>query len=258
MTLNYHLSDHGWSEMTLNYQFRYSQKIFSNRLGIERFTANGTNFVQTHPTASMYRKHLSDFNVFLSNNPSTSRKQKARFKRQCARVFKYNKLTPITTLEDKLAAGRRYRFLFLKSQHIYSVIHHLKYKYNPSQPTEVLAQFLSPSEIAALGRFLESLPKSFPFVRGHNPVDTTRLGWNYYLQYNPDLPHLPPNICIRSPDDDAVDASFANNNGTSLKHFHRRSATTSQLTTYNNSFHEHMKWASQPTPNNKSRKWKRL
>ncbi|UZO18490.1 uncharacterized protein OCT59_009803 [Rhizophagus irregularis] len=163
------------------WQFRYSQKIFSNRLGIERFTANGTNFVQTHPTAN-----------------------------------------------------------------------------NPSQPTEVLAQFLSPSEIAALGRFLESLPKSFPFVRGHNPVDTTRLGWNYYLQYNPDLPHLPPNICIRSPDDDAVDASFANNNGTSLKHFHRRSATTSQLTTYNNSFHEHMKWASQPTPNNKSRKWKRL
>ncbi|CAB4381738.1 unnamed protein product [Rhizophagus irregularis] len=114
--------------------------------------------------------------------------------------------------------------------------HTLPLVYNPSRPTEVLAQFLSPSEIAALGRFLEPLPKSFPFVRGHNPVDTTRLGWNYYLQYNPDLPHLPPNICIRSPDDAAVDASFANNNGTSLKHFHRRSATTSQLTTYNKFF----------------------
>ncbi|GBC29186.2 hypothetical protein GLOIN_2v1792013 [Rhizophagus irregularis DAOM 181602=DAOM 197198] len=253
-------------------------KIASRRRGPSPFIMSSNNSFDIPKKFSLTDLvlNVSPPTVPTFNNPSTSRKQKARFKRQCARVFKYNKLTPITTLEDKLAAGRRYRFLFLKSQHIYSVIHHLKYKFNnlsnnqststssstlkdnPSQPTEVLAQFLSPSEIAALGRFLESLPKSFPFVRGHNPVDTTRLGWNYYLQYNPDLPHLPPNICIRSPDDDAVDASFANNNGTSLKHFHRRSATTSQLTTYNNSFHEHMKWASQPTPNNKSRKWKRL
>ncbi|PKC58549.1 hypothetical protein RhiirA1_470797 [Rhizophagus irregularis] len=71
------------------WQNRYLQKIFSNRLGIEytsRFTANGTDFVRRYPTASIYRKHLSDFKLIPSKNPRTRRKQEARFKRQCNRL----------------------------------------------------------------------------------------------------------------------------------------------------------------------------
>ncbi|CAB4472727.1 hypothetical protein RhiirA5_406987 [Rhizophagus irregularis] len=41
--------------------------------------------------------------------------------------------TPLESLKDKLDAGRRYRFLFLGTQHIYKVIHHLKYKRHPNK-----------------------------------------------------------------------------------------------------------------------------
>lgn len=84
------------------WQHRYCQKIFSNRLGIEyniRFTANGTNFVRKHPNAYMYRKHLSNFKRIPSNNHKTKRKQEARFKRYCTRVFKSTTSKPITTKE---------------------------------------------------------------------------------------------------------------------------------------------------------------
>ncbi|CAB4413891.1 unnamed protein product [Rhizophagus irregularis] len=193
------------------------------------------------------------------------------------------------------------------SQHIYSPIHHLKFKSHPyktlpdlndykfsihlhspigvnnsshnqrrpssstplpkdrSRPLEIsrpsgentIPNYLSPSEIADLGQFLEPLPKPFPIIHGPNPFDPTRLGWHYYLQYDPDHPLLPPEICIRSPDDASVDATCANNWGTSVKHYHRRAATIKQLTIYNNTFHDHMTMASHPSFTKPHQKWKR-
>ncbi|PKY48900.1 hypothetical protein RhiirA4_526315 [Rhizophagus irregularis] len=113
------------------WQCGYHQKVFSNRLGLTYtacFTANGTNFIRKHPKCVMYRKHFYDFKLTPSDNPRTRRKQETRFKRKCNRGFRSGKSDPLDNINDKLAAGRRYRFLFLGSQHIHKPIHHLKYK----------------------------------------------------------------------------------------------------------------------------------
>uniref|UniRef100_U9U6D6 DUF8211 domain-containing protein n=1 Tax=Rhizophagus irregularis (strain DAOM 181602 / DAOM 197198 / MUCL 43194) TaxID=747089 RepID=U9U6D6_RHIID len=113
------------------WQHRWKNEIFSNRLGIQYnvcFATNSSNFVRKHPGAYIYRKHLSNFKFNPSSNAATKRKQETRFKRHCARVFKNINPTSRIMKEDKLAAGRRFRFLFHESQHIYSPVHHLKFK----------------------------------------------------------------------------------------------------------------------------------
>lgn len=118
------------------WQCGYHQKVFSNRLGLTYtacFTANGTNFIRKHPKCVMYRKHFYDFKLTPSDNPRTRRKQETRFKPKCNRVFRSGKSDLLDNINDKLGAGRRYRFLFLGTQHIYKVIHHLKYKRHPNK-----------------------------------------------------------------------------------------------------------------------------
>ncbi|CAB5389600.1 hypothetical protein RhiirA5_418688 [Rhizophagus irregularis] len=161
--------------------------------------------------------------------------------------------------EDELAAGRRYRFLFHESQHIYSPVHHLKFKrhskekilpdpddytfniphhslndsrlmpkvsprpatsYRPSGDNTI-PHYLDASEIAGLKGFLEPIHKPVHHIRGHNPVDPTKLNSHYYLQYDPDHPHLPPDICIRKGNRQDLDSNDANYIGTTLKHFYR-------------------------------------
>ncbi|CAG8637063.1 7836_t:CDS:1 [Rhizophagus irregularis] len=260
----------------------------------------------------MYRKHFYDFKLTPSDNPRTRRKQETRFKPKCNRVFRSGKSDLLDNINDKLGAGRRYRFLFLGSQHIHKPIHHLKYKnfryksfpdhkdYSyeipsfshigvvdskdnvsasissrilPVQPTKSLPgpsspvvvntipEFLSAAEIAALGPSLPPLPENdslFQSALGYNSFDPTRLGWSYYLQYDPDHPNLPPKICVRGPDPNAVNAAVANYHGTTSKHSERRLITTKRITNYNNTFHDHMTWASRPIPTNKSKNWRRL
>ncbi|PKY53978.1 hypothetical protein RhiirA4_426440 [Rhizophagus irregularis] len=72
-------------------------------------------------------KRLENFKHNYSHNPRTRKRQETRFKRYCQRVFKTNKPNPITSLDDQLVAGKRYRFLFLQSQFINKPIKHLKY-----------------------------------------------------------------------------------------------------------------------------------
>ncbi|GBC42516.2 hypothetical protein GLOIN_2v1771732 [Rhizophagus irregularis DAOM 181602=DAOM 197198] len=226
------------------WQHRWNNNIFSNRLGIRynvRFAANSSNFICKHPGAYIYRKHLSDFKLNLSSNPTTKRKQETRFKRHCTRVFK--NINPIsrTMKEDKLAAGRRFRFLFHEAQHIYSPIHHLKFKrfstekllpdpddytfkipyhtlenssitpiarsqpstsYRPSGANTIL-HYLNAKETAALGGLLELLKRT-PIYYDYNPVNPSKV--------------------------DNYDSSATNAMGTTLKHYYRRAMSTRQIT----------------------------
>ncbi|PKC03134.1 hypothetical protein RhiirA5_363507, partial [Rhizophagus irregularis] len=55
------------------------------------------------------------------------KRQETHFKRHCRRIFRTNKSNPITSLDDRLVAGKRYHFLFLQSQFVNKPIKHLKY-----------------------------------------------------------------------------------------------------------------------------------
>ncbi|CAG8705783.1 16256_t:CDS:2, partial [Rhizophagus irregularis] len=256
------------------WQHRWKNDMFSNRLGIRYkvgLVANSSNFIRKHSGAYIYRKHLSDFELNLSNNPATKRKQETRFKRHCRRVFKNINPTSRTIKEDKLAAGRRYRFLFYESQHIYSPIHHLKFKrfpkekllpdlndytfkiphhalenssitpiarsqastsYRPSG-ANTIPHYLNAEEIAALGTFLEPLRQT-PIYYGHNPVDPSKV--------------------------DNYDSSAANAMGTTLKHYYRRALSTRQLTVWTEDYHMYMKQPSPPPMPSKKKqrnKWKK-
>ncbi|PKY61474.1 hypothetical protein RhiirA4_486514 [Rhizophagus irregularis] len=58
---------------------------------------------------------------FMHDRPTkTSQNQKARFQRNCNRVFNWHKDEPAFTLDDQLICARQHRFLFLESQHIES------------------------------------------------------------------------------------------------------------------------------------------
>ncbi|CAB5215360.1 unnamed protein product [Rhizophagus irregularis] len=220
---------------------------------------NSSNFVRKHAGAYIYRKHLSNLKLNPSDKPAIKQKQETRLKRHCARVFKNINPSTRTMKEDELAAGRRYRFLFHESQHIYSPVHHLKFKrhskekilpdpddytfniphhslndsrlmpkvsprpatsYRPSGDNTI-PHYLDASEIAGLKGFLEPIHKPVHHIRGHNPVDPTKLNSHYYLQYDPDHPHLPPDICIRKGNRQDLDSNDANYIGTTLKHFYR-------------------------------------
>ncbi|PKB97674.1 hypothetical protein RhiirA5_467174 [Rhizophagus irregularis] len=200
--------------------------------------------------------------------------------------------------EDKLAAGRRYCFLFQESQHIYSPVHHLKFKRHPkekllpdpddytfniphhslnnsrlmpivpSRPAtshrpsgdNTIPHYLDVSEIAALKGFLEPLCKSVPLIRGHNPVDPTKLNSHYYLQYDPDHPDLPPDIRLHRGNRQDLDANDANYIGTMLKHFYRRALTSKQIMNYTDDFHEFMNQPPPPPKPSKKKqcnKWKK-
>ncbi|CAG8750350.1 4043_t:CDS:2 [Rhizophagus irregularis] len=271
------------------WQHRWKNEIFSNRLGIQYnvcFAANSSNFVRKHPGAYIYRKHLMNFKFNPSSNPATKRKQETRFKRHCARVFKNINPTSRTMKEDKLAAGRRFRFLFHESQHIYSPVHHLKFKRsskekllpdpddytfnipyhsleNSSITPTVRSQPLTsyrPSEIATLGDFLPPLGKPAPLYYGHNPVDPTKLNSSYYLQYNPNQPDLPPSIEIRIANRLDLDSSDANGMGTTLKHFYRQALSTRQITVWTKQYHKYMKQPPPPPMPSKKKqkhKWKK-
>lgn len=75
----------------------------------------------------MYKKYFSNFEFKYSNKPRTRRKQEARFKGHCKRVFNIGKPNACHTLEDHLKAGKHRRFLFLDTQSIEKPIQHLKY-----------------------------------------------------------------------------------------------------------------------------------
>ncbi|CAB5128818.1 unnamed protein product [Rhizophagus irregularis] len=252
------------------WQNRWKNDIFSNRLGIRYnvcFVANSTNFVRKHPGAHIYRKYLSNFKFNHSSNPATMRKQETRFNRHCARVFKNINPTSRTLKDDKLTAGRRFRFLFDESQHIYSPLHHLKFKSfstekllpdpddytfkiphhtlencsitpivrsqpsTPSRPSGVntIPHYLNAEEIKALVGSLEPLKRTLIYY-GHNPVNPSKVDSSYYLQYNPIEPDLPPTIHIRQSNPLDYDSSAANGMGTTLKHYYRRAMSTRQVT----------------------------
>ncbi|POG63843.1 hypothetical protein GLOIN_2v1682224 [Rhizophagus irregularis DAOM 181602=DAOM 197198] len=278
------------------WQHRWKNEIFSNRLGIQYnvcYVANSTNFVRKHPGAYIYRKHLSNFKLNHSSNPATKRKQETRFKRHCARVLKTIDPTSRTLKDYKLSAGRRFRFLFDESQHIYSPLHHLKFKKfstekllpdpddyrfkiphhtlpncsTTSQPSTLsrpsgvntIPHYLNAAEIEALMDSLEPLPRSTIYY-GYNPVDPSKVNSSYYLQYNPFEPDLPPTTHIRRSNPLDYDSSAANGMGTTLKHYYRRGISTRQLTVHTNGFHEQM---NQPPPppmpckKKQHRKWKK-
>lgn len=92
----------------------------------ERCSSNGRR--------CMYRKRFENFKHLKNYKPSTRRKQERRFQRCCRRVFKPDKQNECKSLEDKLAAGKRYRFLFLESQYVNKPIKHLKYKKSNALP----------------------------------------------------------------------------------------------------------------------------
>ncbi|EXX60702.1 hypothetical protein GLOIN_2v1478948 [Rhizophagus irregularis DAOM 181602=DAOM 197198] len=282
------------------WQHRWKNDIFSNRLGIRYnvcYAANSSNFVRKHPGAYIYRKHLSNFSFDLSSNPVTKRKQETRFKRHCARVFKNINPTSRTMKEDKLAAGRRFRFLFHESQHIYSPLHHLKFKrfsigkflpdpddytfnipyhslknssitpivgsqpstsYRPSG-ANTIPHYLNAEEIAVLGGSLEPLKRT-PVYYGYNPVDPSKVDSSYHLQYNPIQPDLPPSIEIRQSNPLDYDSSTANAIGTTLKHYYRRAMLTRQITVWTKDYHKYMKQPPPPPKPSKKKqhhKWKK-
>ncbi|CAB4467648.1 unnamed protein product [Rhizophagus irregularis] len=169
--------------------------------------------------------------------------------------------------EDKLAAGRCYHFLFQESQHIYSPVHHLKFKRHPKEkllPDPDDYSFNIPyhslNDPTALKGFLDPLCKPVPLIRGHNPVDPTKLDDHYYLQYDPNLPHLPSDIRLHIANRQDLNANDANNMGTTLKHFYRRAMTTRQITVYTKTFHKYMKQPPLPPKPSKKKqhnKWKK-
>ncbi|CAB5376162.1 unnamed protein product [Rhizophagus irregularis] len=106
------------------------KRVYSKRLGIEytfKYQANGSKNVLLHGNHFMYRKRLDNFKHNYSHNPRMRKRQETRFKRHCRRIFRTNKSNPITSLDDRLVAGKRYHFLFLQSQFVNKPIKHLKY-----------------------------------------------------------------------------------------------------------------------------------
>ncbi|CAB5360364.1 unnamed protein product [Rhizophagus irregularis] len=123
-----------------------------------------------------------------------------------------------------------------------------------------IPHYLDAPEIAALKGFLDPLCKPVPLIRGHNPVDPTKLDDHYYLQYDPNLPHLPSDIRLHIANRQDLNANDANNMGTTLKHFYRRAMTTRQITVYTKTFHKYMKQPPLPPKPSKKKqhnKWKK-
>ncbi|UZO05800.1 uncharacterized protein OCT59_026139 [Rhizophagus irregularis] len=123
--------------------------IFSKRMGISfisSYHAQDNVSVLKFHNKHMYRKRLSNFEKIPSPNLRTRKKQEIRFNRACRRIFNKMKLPPGRTAQhsDYLAMGRKYRFLFVKSQYINKPIKHLLYKKDNIAPNADNYQFFIP------------------------------------------------------------------------------------------------------------------
>lgn len=104
-------------------------------IGIEytvRYQANNRQFFINHDKRYIYRKRFDNFRQKYSLNNRTAKKQHARFKRRCDRVFHstHKQITdPIhMDMEYKLAVTKKHRFLFLNhTLLINKSIKHLRY-----------------------------------------------------------------------------------------------------------------------------------
>ncbi|RGB27729.1 hypothetical protein C1646_768740 [Rhizophagus diaphanus] len=219
----------------------------------------------------MYSGYFYDLKLLESENLRTKHKQVTSHTGQCNRVFKTGKPDPLETFQDKLDAAKKHRTLFLGSQDIYKPIRTLRYKCNPGRrfqklpcitdynfkipfsahhdcvehPINVqqknnsqtdpsilaednISEHISVDEINEVVATLEPpVEYVYPVVQGYNSFDPTCLGWKYY--YEP----IQHKICIQSPDPRSVDSVSANDHGTTLKHYLRRTWKTSYLTCYN-------------------------
>ncbi|CAG8689476.1 hypothetical protein GLOIN_2v1848916 [Rhizophagus irregularis DAOM 181602=DAOM 197198] len=116
-----------------NKWFSHTKKeVYSNRLGIKytvSYYANGHQhiFKKHNKYRYMYKKRYNNFSHNYSTNNSTKKKQEARFKRKCTRVYnKNNKLRKLNDLQKLRLAFRR-RFLTSPSQYIDKPVTHLRY-----------------------------------------------------------------------------------------------------------------------------------
>ncbi|CAB5383756.1 unnamed protein product [Rhizophagus irregularis] len=116
-----------------NKWFSHTKKeVYSNRLGIKytvSYYANGHQhiFRKNNKYRYMYKKRYNNFSHNYSINNSTKKKQEARFKRICTRV--YNKNNTLRKLNDlqKLRLASRRGFLTSPSQYIDKPVTHLRY-----------------------------------------------------------------------------------------------------------------------------------
>lgn len=116
--------------------------VYSRRLGgisyKTKIEANGKKFFIDHDKQYMYRKRFQEFREDYSLKPGTARKQRARFERHCRRILcspdNIVNNPAVMDVEYNLAADKKHRFLFLKSQCFNKPISHLKYKKNKDLP----------------------------------------------------------------------------------------------------------------------------
>ncbi|CAG8666845.1 uncharacterized protein OCT59_026587 [Rhizophagus irregularis] len=108
------------------------KEIYSNRLGIKYTTsyyANGHQniFKKNNKYRYMYKKRYNNFSHNYSINNSTKKKQEARFKRNCTRIYNKNNKLRILNDRQKLRSAVRHRFLTSISQYIDKPVTHLRY-----------------------------------------------------------------------------------------------------------------------------------
>ncbi|PKY63101.1 hypothetical protein RhiirA4_490981 [Rhizophagus irregularis] len=116
----------------LRWKNRETKIVASLRTGVSynsRYcTRNAFQKIKAKHT-NMYNKELSNFQINLSPNPRTAKKQKKRFERPCRRVLSSENIKPGGTSNHatKLAAARKNKFLFLNSQTLRIGLRHLKF-----------------------------------------------------------------------------------------------------------------------------------
>ncbi|PKY46713.1 hypothetical protein RhiirA4_461655 [Rhizophagus irregularis] len=118
--------------------------MFSRRLGISYTScyraANDTDTID-RSRRIMYFKRLEDFEITLSKNPKTARKQETRFQRACRRVFSVKEnafplgvTSNMLTFREKLKLAKKHRFLFRNHLPLNKPIKHLRYRKLPLFP----------------------------------------------------------------------------------------------------------------------------
>ncbi|RGB24045.1 hypothetical protein C1646_756743 [Rhizophagus diaphanus] len=149
--------------------------IHSHHLGISyqsQYYANGSTSKFNKIKRPMYRKGFWNLQFVPSSNSRTRKKQEKQFIRVCNRVFNHGKPNAAISVDDKLSAARRYRFLFVPSQCIDKPIQHLCYRKDEPIPDASKYNFLVP-----LPRTLSSIENSLKEttnLKAHEKGDRVR------------------------------------------------------------------------------------
>ncbi|PKY61055.1 hypothetical protein RhiirA4_485517 [Rhizophagus irregularis] len=121
---------------------------FSNRLGLTfstRYSVSNINSILCKGNTNIYYKVYDNFNYGFSRRDNVQKKQRQRLDRKCNKIFRDCDIKDDASMEDKLLASKKKKFLFHPEQSFKKPILHLQYKKKYNVPVQKYYNFKLPS-----------------------------------------------------------------------------------------------------------------